>query len=233
MYPPHVRNILKLSVNQQLPEAFHEWSFAGEMRDDAHLDTVCGLCGTGEIRFEFRIRNASTDAELDICSVCIGRYPIAVFDDGQRLSPRDKKNFLHQLTVRQMHQTCKEVIRRVRSTAPDLSVESVMTYYERNYELSPTHAAVLFTRVEPQELPSVQTIFSIQTRSANHKQEFGSLNETERLSLWPALTQIQRKRLTAMGLAPRKRRRRADSAAPGSGPEDPGQRREPTIRLTA
>lgn len=192
-----IRHILQDHVGDP-----RDWHLTWELKDNSTLSGRCDFCGQGELRITYEVRHAETAAPLWVCRRCVGRYPIRAMRDDAPLPPEQARAQVHELTVRLMERTCRDVIRQVQAVATDPALEEVVVYYDRNLQLSPTRAAKLFTAL-PQATGTVDVrIFEVQTRSSAHQQEFGTMADGDKLVVWPALSPQQRRRLIALGFAP-------------------------------
>ncbi|MCR6671322.1 hypothetical protein [Devosia ginsengisoli] len=177
-----------------------DWSYTWELRDDVALQGNCDFCGQTEQRLTYEVARAAE--RLWICQRCVGRYPVGGMLDDFRLGPRSARAQIHGLTARLKQQTCHDIIREVRAAVADPALEEVLVYYGRNLQLSPQRAAVLFGALPQLPRAIDPRIFEIQSRSTAHQEEFGALTEAQRTSVWPALSPVQKRRLTALGFAP-------------------------------
>lgn len=177
-----------------------DWSFTWQIRDDVTLSSRCDFCGRTHQRLTYEVsRGADTQW---ICSNCVGRYPIAGRLDGTSLDPKDARAQAHGLTARLKQQTCQDIIRRVQTAVPDAALEEVTVYFDRNLQLSPQRAALLFAAMVQVGEETNARVFEIQTRSNAHQQEFGDLDDAARRLVWIALSPQQRRRLDSLGFAP-------------------------------
>ena len=177
-----------------------DWSYTWAVTDDVTLRCTCDFCGQDEQRLTYEVtRDTCT---LWICQRCVGRYPVTGVLDGMRLDAANARSQIHGLTARQKQRTCQEAIRKAQAEAPEAALTEVVVYFDRNLQLSPQHAAVLFAAMAKLEEPIDVRIFEIQTRSTAHQDEFGALGECDRMLVWPALSPLQRRRLASRGFAP-------------------------------
>jgi len=200
-----------------------EWTLTWAITDDVTLGSACGFCGRDELRLTYEVTRAGE--ALWICPTCVSRYPLRAILDGYSLTANGKRDQVHGLTARIKQQTCQDVIRKVQVAVNEPEIDEVLVYFDRNLQLSPLHAARLFNALPRLDEPIDPRIFEIRTRSVAHQDEFGSLDEAARAVLWPALTPVQRRRLTALGHAPagQAARRMGKRAKPGVA-ELPGSR---------
>lgn len=178
----------------------HEWRYSWQIRDDVTLGSECGFCGRTTLRFTYEVtRNTETRW---ICQNCVSRYPVGGELDGEILDPKDARAYAYGLTARLKQQTCHDMIRRIQSAFTDPAIEEVAVYFDRNLQLSPQHAARLFSAMVQMGEESDARVFEVQTRSNAHQQEFGDLPDNERSLVWIALSPQQRRRLASLGFAP-------------------------------
>ena len=177
-----------------------EWLYSWEIRDDVTLASTCDFCGQGEQRLTYEVTRG--DETMWICQRCVGRYPVGGVLDGMMLDPVEARVQIHGLTARQKQKTCQEIIKKVQAAVPEPALSEIVVYFERNLQLSPMWAAVLFRDLPRIDEPVDVRIFEIQTRSVAHQDEFGALEEKDRLLVWPALSTIQKRRLASRGYAP-------------------------------
>lgn len=178
-----------------------DWTFSWMLMDDVTFGSTCGFCGQAQQRVTYEIMR---DAErLWICQRCAGRYCIGGTLDGAALEREAIRGHLHGLTARLKQRTCQEIVRKVSAGADDRALLEVVLYFDRNLQLSPLYAAKLFLAIGVLDEAIDRRVFEVQTRSQAHQQEFGSLDNSARLTVWPALTAQQRRRLVSLGYAPR------------------------------
>lgn len=179
-----------------------DWSFTWALADDVTFGATCGFCGQSQQRITYEIRR---DADcLWICRRCAGRYDLGGAVDGVALSRQAIAARVHGLTARLKQRTCHDVVRQCLAHAEDPTLVELAVYFERNLQLSPAHAARLFSLMVALPEPVDTRIFEVQTRSEAHRREFGALDNTARSLVWPALTVQQRRRLASLGFAPRR-----------------------------
>lgn len=185
-----------------------DWFFTWQIKDDTTFASDCDFCGQDAIRLSYEVRHDTTQGELWVCSRCVGRYPLGGQVDGAKLEPRAARSHAHELTVRLKQKTCHDIIRQVQSLFPTPAIDEAVVYFDRNLQLSPVHAAELFARLMDLESPVDVRVFDVQTRSISHQHEFGTLDCAHKRLVWPALSPLQRRRLTALGFAPMPTQRR-------------------------
>lgn len=192
-----IRHILRDHVGDP-----RDWLLTWQIRDDSGFASQCDFCGQQELRVTYEVRHANAVDALWVCRRCLGRYPIRALRDDVPLPPKVAQAQVHELTVRLMQRTCCDLIRQVQTASADPALEELAVYYDRNLQLSPSRAAKLFSAL-PDSAQGVEVrIFDVQTRSSAHQQEFGALQDPEKLAVWPALSPQQQRRLIALGFAP-------------------------------
>lgn len=177
-----------------------DWAYTWAITDDVTLTTTCGFCGQENQRLTYEVTRG--DESLAICTRCVGRYPVTGIWDGELLDQATTRATIHGLTARQKQKTCQDAIKKIQAAAPDAPLSEVVVYFERNLQLSPQWAAVLFMAMADLAEPLDPRIFEIQTRSKAHQDEFGALDDKGRSAVWPALSPQQRRRLSSLGYAP-------------------------------
>ncbi|MBD8065688.1 hypothetical protein IC608_09395 [Devosia sp. PTR5] len=191
-----------------------DWSFSWELKDDVTFGTTCQFCRKNQQRISYEVQRA--DERRWICQRCAGRYDLGGVLNGVAVDQMTIRATLHDCTERQKLRTCLDVIRRCIDRSDDPAVLEAALHFDRNLQLSPLHAASMFfllatlpERIDPR-------IFEIQTRSRAHKQEFGALGLAARALVWPALTPLQQRGLSALGFGPRARASIRSKAAPAA-----------------
>lgn len=212
---------IRYTLNEAVGDP-RKWTLTWAIQDDVTLGSTCGFCGQDHQRLTYEV--VREEQALWICQRCVGRYPVAGALDGYFLDTASVRQYAHGLTARQKQQTCQEAIRKTQAAVPGAPLSEVVVYFERNLQLSPQCAAVLFAALAQMQDPIDARIFEVQTRSLAHQEEFGALPESDRKLIWPALTPQQRRRLASLGHAPgapsarrgRQSRRERESEFPAS-----------------
>lgn len=179
-----------------------EWSYTWEIRDDVSFSSSCDFCGQGEQRHTYEVMREA--ARLWVCQRCVGRYEVTGVLEGEALALREARNHLHGLTARLKQRTCQDVIRTVQARSDNPALEEIAVYFDRNLQLSPERAALLFHALGASGLAIDPKIFEVQSRSAAHQDEFGALAQDDRIAVWAALSSQQKRRLDSLGYAPSK-----------------------------
>lgn len=190
---------IRYTLSEQVGDP-KDWAYTWAMTDDVTLESTCDFCGQGEQRLTYEV--ARGDETMWICQRCVGRYPVAGVLDGMQLDAASARIQIHGLTARQKQRTCQDAIRTAQGLAAEAALTEVVVYFDRNLQLSPQYAAVLFGVLAQSPEPIDTRIFEIQTRSTAHQDEFGVLDEKDRMLVWPALSPVQRRRLASRGFAP-------------------------------
>ncbi len=197
-----------------------EWSYSWALQDDQTISTHCDFCGQPEQRITYEVTRA--EERLWICQRCVGRYPVGGMLNGSRLQPRAARAQVHGLTARLKQQTCHEIIKEIQRITTDPGIEEALVYFDRNLQLSPQRAALLFAALPLLRRPIDPRIFDVQTRSTQHQDEFGALDDKARALVWSALSPLQCRRLASLGYAPSAVRRATSRKA-----------RQDTIQVTS
>lgn len=178
-----------------------DWSYTWDLRDDVLFGTTCGFCGQQDQRISYEIQRGE-DIRW-VCQRCVGRYPFGGKINGESLPPDVAREHVHGLSARLKQRSCQSIIHDVHAGADDPALLEMATYFDRNLQLSPRHAACLFASLKAKEESIDTRIFDIQSRSKACHEEFDALEESEKTLLWPALSPQQRRRIIALGYAPR------------------------------
>ena len=207
---------IRYTLNQRVRDP-KDWAYSWSLRDDQTISTNCDFCGQPGQRVTYEVTRG--EERMWICLRCVGRYPVGGTLNGNRLSPRAARGQVHGLTARLKQQTCHDTIREIQRITADPGIEEAFVYFDRNLQLSPQRAALLFAALPLLSRPVDPRIFEVQTRSTLHQDEFGALDDGARTRVWAALSPLQRRRLASLGHAPSGARR-----APGrQARSDPNQ----------
>jgi hypothetical protein len=184
------------------PDAATQWEITGELTGSATFDQRCAHCGRDDLRVTFEVRQATAEATCGICQQCLSKAPVPLEQAGRVMQGPELRDHLNEMAVRVVVRTCRDVLRDLLERKDDNDLREVAVYFDRNAQLSPRRAAMLFLALSSARLDVDPRIFEVQTRSTDHRQEFGRLGELEKLAVWPVLSPVVRKRLIALGLAP-------------------------------
>lgn len=190
---------MRYTLNQKVGDP-KEWVYSWTLQDDQTISTQCDFCGQPEQRVTYEV--ARGEERMWICQRCVGRYPVGGIVNGNRLPPHAARAQVHGLTARLKQQTCHEIIREIQRITTDPGIEEALVYFERNLQLSPQRAALLFAALPLLCRPVDTRIFEVQTRSTHHQEEFGTLDDNARTLVWSALSPLQCRRLASLGHAP-------------------------------
>lgn len=180
------------------------WFLTWGLSDDVTFASHCGFCGQSEQRLTYEVKRG--EGLRWVCQRCAGRYRFSATLEGIPLSASDIGIHLHGLTERLKQRTCHDLIRGVvADTGDEPDLLETLLYFDRNLQLSPLHAERLFSAMDDLEHRVDRRVFEIQMRSRVHQQEFGDLDDEGRRRVWTAFTQLQRRRVAALGFAPRTR----------------------------
>lgn len=186
------------------PDTTSHWELTGELKGSAAFDQHCSTCGRQDLRVIFEVRRTTSPAACGICQHCLSKAPVPVELAGRTMQGRELRDHLNELAVRVMVRTCRDVLRNLLARKNDHELREVAVYFDRNAQLSPRRAATLFLALSRARLDVDPRIFEVQTRSTDHRQEFGRLGDLEKLTVWAVLSPVVRRRLIALGLAPQR-----------------------------
>lgn len=175
------------------------WAFAGEVQDNLQFDGQCSFCGETNLRFTFSLSDLAGAGASRICEECLSRGEICVDHEGRSLEGKERRDYLSGLTVRLALRSCREVLRQLMVFTEDAALKEAAVYFDRNVQLSPTHAATVLAALVDTRLGVDPRIFQVRIRSAAHRQEFGDLERSQQLLVWPLLSAGVQKRLMWLG----------------------------------
>jgi hypothetical protein len=199
-YTQRVRDsILPLSVADTLPKAFEEWRFTGHTQDHEEPIETCKLCGQEGLRYHFEIQNDFTGNSLDVGSHCILQFNVAVYEGGQRLSPKDAKRRLNKLMQKMRLDACIKALQRLARSENSQILSGALDYYLTNKKLTPRQAFVVFWRLRANRIDHDPTFFNITLRRQRFKDDLAAMETDKVRFFWKALTPSQRRHAIAMG----------------------------------
>lgn len=202
-YPKRVwDNILPLSVGDNLPEVFEEWSFTDVVRDHEQATETCQLCDQESLRYQFEIRNALTSHTLWVGSQCILRFGLSVFEAGQRLSASDTQKKLDRLTQKMRGEACVRALHNLANTENSSMLVNALSYYQSNKYLSPKFAFVVLWRLKANNIDHSPSFFKIDLKRGKHQQDLREMKLPNVHMIWPALSSSQRDMAIRMGHRP-------------------------------
>lgn len=215
------------TFREQLPRSESagagRWTFAGEVQDNLRFEGQCSFCSETNLRFTFVLTELVEPRSCGTCQDCLSHGDIRVEHEGRSLEGKERRDHLSGLTVRLALRSCRDVLRRLMAWTEDAALKEATVYFDRNVQLSPTHAATVLGALIDAQLGVDPRIFQVRIRSAAHRQEFGNLDPSQQLLVWPLLSTGVQKRLVWLGLAARehasarpRRRRYADPLRPGN-----------------
>jgi len=196
------KNILPLSLADNLPEAFKEWSFTEIVYDHVTPKADCELCNRERLRYHFEIKNDFTGEKLWVGSSCILRFGLSVYDDGEVLSNKKAKQKLDALTRKMQLDSCIKSLEILVQKENDQILWNALEYYKREKKLTPKYAAVVFWRMQENKVDYQAGFFKIALRKHQHKCDLKQLKTYQVHGFWKALTSPQRKIAQAMGHPP-------------------------------
>lgn len=199
-YSARVRqNILPLSVGSTLPEAFEEWSFTDLTEDHESADEVCQLCDKEGLRYHFQIKNVLTGAQLWVGSHCILQFDLSVFEEGQRLSPKDAKKKLDRLTTKMRLESTIRSLEQLAVKENDQRLSGALAHLKINKKLTPRYAAMVLWRLKERGIDHSPSFFKVSLQRSDHEEALRAMKPRMLAYLWPALTTSQRKLAVSLG----------------------------------
>jgi hypothetical protein len=192
-FPQRVRdNILPLSENETVADAFDEWVFAEETIDHEECVEICQLCEQEDLRYHFLIENELNGNQLWVGSQCILRFDVGVFEQGRKLSPKDAKKKLNRIYQRMRFEVCIKAIERVVAKENNEILTNAWAYYRKNGYLTPRYAFVVLWRLQEHKIDHSPTFFKITLKTARQKANLAEMALSRVHLIWPALTSGQR-----------------------------------------
>ena len=202
-YPKRVwDNILPLSVGNNLPEAFEEWSFADVVRDHGQATETCELCDQESLRYQFEIRNEHTGRALWVGSQCILRFGVSVFEAGRKLSIKDTQKKLDRLTQKMRDDACLRSVHKLADAEGGSMLANAVRYYQSHGYLSPKFAFVVLWRLKENGIEHSPSFFKIALRRDQHKKDLQEMKLSNVHMIWPALSSSQREQAIRLGHRP-------------------------------
>lgn len=202
-YPQRVRdNILPLSVGNDLPKAFEEWSFTERTVDHEESIETCQLCNQEDLRYHFEIKNALTKHALWVGSQCILKFGLSVFENGRQLSPQDAKKKLHRLTDQMRLESCVKALEKLAVMEENEILSNALSYYKKNKYLTPKYAFVVLWRLQTQKIEHSPTFFKVRLNKDKYKIDLARMKQSQVNVIWPALTGVQRSLAQTLGHSP-------------------------------
>lgn len=192
-YTQRVReSILPLSVSDNLPRAFAEWRFTGQTHDHERPIETCHLCGQEGLRYHFEIRNDYTHRSLEVGSHCILQFNVAVYENGQRLTPAGAKRRLDKLMQKMRLDSCVRALERLAQSERNDILTGALEYYRTNKKLTPKQAFVVFWRLRQNHIDHDPSFFNVTLRKKRYMHDLASMETSKVQFFWKALTASQR-----------------------------------------
>jgi len=199
-FPQRVRdNILPLSRSNRLPDAFEEWRFTEHTLDHEEPIEVCGLCDKTELRYHFEIENRFTGEELMVGSHCILRFNVPVYDGDQLLDASNSRKKLNQL-MRKMHEeACISALEKMLEREDNSILRGALSYFKEHRYLTPKYAFVVLWRLAENGVHFNPRFFNIRLNTDHFKSDFECMSQHKINTIWPALSDSQRKLAVRLG----------------------------------
>ncbi|MFN9470991.1 hypothetical protein [Acidovorax sp.] len=202
-FPQRVRdNILPLSENEAVADAFNEWVFAEETVDHEQCIEVCQLCEQEDLRYHFLIENELNGNQLWVGSQCILRFEVGVLEQGRKLSPKDAKKKLNRIYQQMRFDACIKALERVVATERNDILTNAWAYYRNHGHLTPKYAFVVLWRLQVNKIDHSPTFFKVTLKTAHHKIHLAEMALSRVHLIWPALTSGQRVIAQRLGHTP-------------------------------
>jgi len=202
-YPQRVRDsLLPLSIGDSLPKAFEEWFFTGDVEDHELPTETCQLCGQGDLRYHFEIKNQYTHKTLWVGSHCILQFDVAVFEDGHRLSAEEAKRTLAKLTEKMRLDSCIRALEKLTRTETNPILSNALEYYRRNKKLTPKFAFVVFWKLKDHKIDHSPSFFKIDLKKDRYQSDLEEMPTSRVHFFWNALSSSQRRMAIEMGHKP-------------------------------
>jgi len=198
--PQRVReSILPLSIGDTLPKAFEEWYFTGFTEDHEEPCETCELCGQEGLRYHFEICNGHTGHTLQVGSHCILQFNVAVFEDGQKLSPKEAKRKLDKLTQQMRLESCVRALERLAQAENTDILRNALDYYRKNKKLTPKQAFVVFWRLRQNQIDHAPSFFNVTLRKQRYLNDLEEMDTSRVHFFWHALSASQKQRAIELG----------------------------------
>lgn len=202
-YSQRVReSILPLSIGDTLPKAFEEWRFTGSTADHEEPCETCELCGQDGLRYHFEIANSYTHHTLQVGSLCILQFDVAVYDGGRRLSPPEAKKRLDKLTQQMRLNSCIRALEKLAHAENSDILQNALAYYRKNKKLAPKQAFVVFWRLRRNRIDHAPSFFNVTLKKKRFMMDLEEMETSKVHFLWRALTPSQRRQAITFGYAP-------------------------------
>jgi len=194
-------SILPLSMASTLPGAFREWRFTERTEDHGRPCETCQLCGQECLRYHFEIGNELTDETLWVGSHCILKFDVAVLKDGMRLSLKDAKRRLIELTNAMQLKSCISALETLAAKEDNRILDGALDYYKRHSKLTPKYANVVFWRLKTNGIDYQPSFFKIELQRQQHIDDLEAMPTGRVHRFWSALTAAQRRKAIELGHA--------------------------------
>jgi hypothetical protein len=199
-YTQRVReSILPLSNSDSLPAAFKEWRFTGHCEDHEDTTETCELCHQERLRYHFEIQNDQTKRTLNVGSRCILRFDVAVYENDHKLSSKDAKKKLDDLTAKMRLASCLRALEQVAAKEDNRILNTALAYYRAKGKLSPKLAFVVFWRLDENKIDHAPSFFKISLKRKKHQEDLANMRTSHVHRFWGALTSSQRELAKRLG----------------------------------
>lgn len=140
-----------------------------------------------------------TGAQLWVGSHCILQFDLSVFEEGQRLSPKDAKKKLDRLTTKMRLESTIRSLEQLAEKEKDQRLTGALAHLRINKNLTPRYTAMVLWRLNERGIDHCPSFFKVSLRREDHKQALRSMKPRMLAFLWPALTTTQRRLTVSLG----------------------------------
>lgn len=174
-------SILPLSRSENLPEAFGEWEFTGNIsyygdEEDPLYDELpaCQLCGYPHIKRGFEVQNRYTHHVLIVGSECVKR-----FSQKYTLSEIQR---LHVL----------KTLRALRKTSCRVDIYNLIEYYQEWGAFTPKQLVMVLNLLGRYNVPHTPDCFKVKIRRQREQGQLLDLSDKDLKLIRPCLSESQR-----------------------------------------
>ena len=198
-YENSKRNIIPLSISNEIKEALKEWKFSGEFIDHENATEICGLCEHPEIRYHYEIINIDNLNRLWVGSSCIIRFSeIGIYDatGNQLTNKKDRKKYLEEILKKDRSNKILNPINQLWEIDKELreSIKTAKYYYDISSGFDAQHLATLFEWMKFYNISYNPKIFPISFRYENNKIRFFELDKNQLELIEESLTEEQKRK---------------------------------------
>jgi hypothetical protein len=134
-------------------------------------------------------------------SHCILKFDVAVLKDGMRLSLKDAKRRLIELTNAMQLKSCISALETLAAKEDNRILDGALDYYKRHSKLTPKYANVVFWRLKTNGIDYQPSFFKIELQRQQHIDDLEAMPTGRVHRFWSALTAAQRRKAIELGHA--------------------------------